>query len=148
MLAVDTNVLVFAHRSETPHHDAAVRWVTFLSEGSVPWGLPVFCIGEFVRVVTHSKIFDPPSTIEQVIGALESLLASPSLRLLNPGPEYHAHYFEAIRSSRATGNLAFDAQIAAVCREHGVTTLLTDDRDFSRFPGFGTLPLDGPPTAG
>jgi toxin-antitoxin system PIN domain toxin len=145
VIAVDTNVLVYAHRTETEPHDRARRWITSLSEGLVPWGLPVFCLGEFVRVVTHRRVFDPPSSVDQAMQALGALLRSPSLRLLNPGPEYPVHFEEAVRAGRAVGNLVFDAQIAAVCREHGVETLLTDDRDFSRFPALRTLSLDAEP---
>ncbi|MBM4319726.1 MAG: type II toxin-antitoxin system VapC family toxin [Deltaproteobacteria bacterium] len=145
MIAVDTNVLVYAHRTETNRHDCARQWLTSLAEGLIPWGLPVFCLGEFVRVVTHRRVFDPPSSVDQAMQAVRALLQSPSLRLLNPGPEYPLHFEEAVREGRAVGNLVFDAQIAAICREHGVETLLTDDHDFSRFPALRILSLDREP---
>ncbi|MGH7545144.1 MAG: PIN domain-containing protein, partial [Gemmatimonadota bacterium] len=62
--------------------------------------------------------------------------ASPSLTLLSPGDRYWPLFREALREGRAAGNLAFDAQIVAVCRERGVRALLTEDRDFRRFAGF------------
>ena len=105
-----------------------------LAESDVPWGLPVFCLGEFVRVVTHPRVFRPPSTLEQALSALEGLLASPALRILNPGRRYPQLLRDAARSADARGNLAFDAQIAAVCVEHGASGIVTLDRDFSRFP--------------
>ena len=55
---IDTNILVYAHRIETPKHKLAHNWLFYLAEGDVPWGLPVFAMGEFVRVVTHCRIFD------------------------------------------------------------------------------------------
>lgn len=134
MIAVDTNVLVYAHREElAAQHPLALAWLKRLAEGAAPWGLPVFCIGEFVRVVTHPRLFDPPSTLAQAAAAVEALLASPSLRVLFPGDDYPANFLKCAREADARGNLAFDAQIVAVCREHGCTALLTLDRDFARF---------------
>ena len=141
MIAVDTNVLVYAHREEMPHHEQAVKWVHFLAENARPWGLPVFCLGEFVRVVTHAKVFDPPSTQDQALTALDGLLQSPSVRILHPGGDYPKLFAESARQADARGNLAFDAQIVAVCREHGVHELLTLDRDFARFAGIDVLSI-------
>jgi toxin-antitoxin system PIN domain toxin len=145
VIAVDTNVLIYAHREELAQHTQALAWLKSLAEGSAPWGLPVFCIGEFVRVVTHPRVFDPPSTLEQATGALEALLASPTLRVLTPGDDYVAHFLQCTREADARGNVAFDAQIVAVCREHGCNALLTLDRDFARFKNFKTLSLTDPP---
>ncbi len=134
MIAVDANVLVHGHRAGTPSHGRALAWLRHLAEGQVRWAIPVFCLAEFVRVVTHTRIFSPTSTLEQALSALGALLASPSLIILNPGERFPALLFELIRQADARGNLAFDAQIAAVCLENGVDQLLTTDRDFSRFP--------------
>jgi toxin-antitoxin system PIN domain toxin len=145
VIAVDTNILVYAHRTEAPEHERALSWLTRLAEGDTPWGLPVFCLGEFVRVVTHRAIFDPPSSIKQAVGALEGLLETPGLRLLTPSSRYFQHFAVMLQSAGASGNLAFDAQIAAVCRENGVGTLLTDDRDFARFPYIKVMTLQADP---
>jgi uncharacterized protein len=133
MIAIDTNVLVYAHREETAMHEAARAALRELVEGDDPWGLPVFCAGEFIRVVTHARIFKPASGLDVALDFLGHLLASPSARLLLPGPVYPELLAEACRAGRATGNLAFDAQVVAVCREHGVAEILTEDRDFARF---------------
>lgn len=134
MIAVDTNILVYAHRTETPQHQAALEWLTRLAEGTMAWGLPVFCIGEFIRITTHPRIFNPPSTLGQACGALAGLFASPTLRVLFPGLSYSTLLMDAVQQADARGNLAFDAQIAAVCQEAGCLRLLTLDRDFARFP--------------
>lgn len=138
MIAVDTNILVYAHREELPQHAVARARLTALAEGDAPWAIPVFCLGEFLRVVTHPRLFDPPHTIEEGCGALDRILESPSLRILNPAERFWAMLAEAVREADATGNLVFDAQLAALCREHGVSALLTEDRDFDRFPGLRT----------
>jgi toxin-antitoxin system PIN domain toxin len=128
-------VLLYAHRSESARHAAAEARLRELAEGAATWGLPVFVIGEFLRVTTHPRVFDPPSTLEEASTAIDALLASPSLRVLAPGDRYWPLLRETLHEAGSRGNLVFDAQIVAVCREHGVGTLLTEDRDFRRFSG-------------
>jgi toxin-antitoxin system PIN domain toxin len=134
VIAVDTNILVYAHREELPQHTAARARVTALAEGDAPWGIPVFCLGEFIRVVTHPRLFDPPHTVDEACAALDRVLESPSVRILNPGERFWTMLAGAVREGAAIGNLAFDAQVAALCRESGVSAFLTEDRDFDRFP--------------
>lgn len=145
MIAVDTNVLVYAHRAEAPQHAPALSWISYLAEGSGSWGIPMSCLTEFVRVVTHRKVFTRPSTLEETIAWLKILLASPSVRILCPSAAFAGHFFAELQHSEACGNLVFDAQIAAVCREHGVSRLLTQDRDFTRFRGLTLLDVRKPP---
>lgn len=135
MTAIDTNILVYARRAESPNHSEAKALLQRLAEGAAPWALPWPVVYEFVRVVTHPRVFDPPSPLDGVIQDLESLMASPSLTLLGEGPGHVGHMGAQLRAGSATGNLAHDAHIAALVVEHGVTEFLTVDRDFSRFPG-------------
>ncbi len=144
MIALDTNILVFSHVERSPWHEKALHCITTLAQGDTPWGLPVFCLGEFVRVVTHPRLLDAPSTLSQAIQALSGLLESPTLRVLSPGARYSSILMRELRLADARGNLAFDAQIAAVCLEHGVSHLLTHDRDFARFPQLQIRTLDDP----
>lgn len=134
MLVVDTNILIYAHREESEAHPAALAKLKALAEGRTPWGLTVFSLAEFVRVVTHPRVFRPATQLSTALDVLEALLGSPSLKLLRPGDGYWHSYCELSRSAHARGNLAFDAQIAASCREHGIDTILSEDRDFERFP--------------
>jgi len=133
MIAVDTNVLIYAHRAETDLHAVAARELVLLAEGTAAWGLPVFCVGEFIRVVTHRRILNPPSTLPQAVSFLERVRASPSCRIVRPGPDFVSLLTAASLAAGARGNLVFDAQIVALCREHGISTILTNDRDFRRF---------------
>jgi toxin-antitoxin system PIN domain toxin len=142
MMAVDTNILIQAHRSDADRHKEAYSRLKHLAEGAPGWGLPVFCLAEFVRVATHLRVFEKPSTLSEVSAWLKKLCSSPSVRILNPGPRFPELFLAALGSADARGNLAFDAQIAALCAEHGVSQLLTLDRDFSRFPGLQLLALD------
>jgi len=135
VIALDTNILVYAKRQETPHHAQARDLLIDLAEGDSLWALPWPCIYEFVRVVTHSRVFDPPTRLESALEDLDSLLQSPSLTLLQEGPRHATFMQRLLKAGQAAGNLAHDAHIAALVIEHGVNELWTADRDFTRFPG-------------
>jgi toxin-antitoxin system PIN domain toxin len=132
MIAVDTSVLVAAHRAELPRHRDALARLGALAEGPGAWGVPVFCLAEFVRVVTHRRILSPPSQLAQALGFLEALEASPSYRALLPEAGFGAELVEVLRRTSASGTLALSAQVAALCATHGAS-LLTDDKDMARF---------------
>jgi toxin-antitoxin system PIN domain toxin len=135
VIALDTNILVYARRSETAHHTAARKLVRDLAEGDEPWAIPWPCVYEFLRVVTHPKVFDPPTDLETALADLESLLESPSLALLREGSGHMTYFQRMIGEGEAKGNLVHDAHIAALVLEHGVRELWSTDRDFARFPG-------------
>ena len=135
MIAIDTSILVTARRAEAPFHAEAAKLPRGLAEGGAPWAIPWPCVYEFLRVATHPRVFDPPTRLETALEDLESLLASPSLHLLGEGPSHPSHLLAAVHGGRASGNLAHDAHIVALCAEHGVGELWTADRDFARFPG-------------
>jgi len=86
-------------------------------------------------VVTHPKVFDPPSSIQDGLEAVGGLIRSPSLVVLHPAELFWKVFDEIVRQSGARGNLVYDAQIAAICRQNGVNDLLSEDRDFTRFDG-------------
>jgi toxin-antitoxin system PIN domain toxin len=135
VIAVDTNILVFAHRRDSPFHLEGSSRLEELVEGSDPWGLPVSCISEFLNAVTRPRYFNPPSDPKEALGFIAAISSSPSCKVLKPGDNYLDHFFHAMVSGGAKGNLVFDAQIVAVCREHGVDRILTSDRDFDQFEG-------------
>ena len=136
MIAVDTNVLVHAHAAESPMNAVATRRLKDLATDAGGWAIPVFCLSEFVRVMTHPRMLAVPHTESKARAAVEALLASPSLRVLMPGERFLPLFLSALEESGARGNLVFDCQIVAVCREAGVRSLLTEDRDFARFDSF------------
>lgn len=134
MRAFDTNVLVYATVVSSPQHAIALRVLTDAAEGRRPWAIAWPSVYEFLRVVTHPRVLHPPMPMEAASGAIRALCASPSLVLLSETPRHAEVMTELLKASGATGNLVHDAHIAALCLEHGVTELVTADRDFSRFP--------------
>ncbi|MCJ7628790.1 MAG: PIN domain-containing protein [Longimicrobiales bacterium] len=135
MRAIDTNVLVFAEISSSQHHTKARALLTELAEGGHPWAIPWPCVYEFLRVVTHPRVFHPPVPLDRALSDLQGILGSPSLRLLQETPRHPQLMEEVLKSGGVAGNLIHDAHIAALCIEHGVSELLTGDRDFERFKG-------------
>lgn len=144
MWAIDTNVLTYAEVESNTHHTAALQLLKSLAEGPLPWAIPWPCIYEFLRVVTHPRVFHPPVPLQVALDDLRSILASPSLVLLSETERHGGVFDGVIRQAGATGNLIHDAHIAALCLEHGVSELLTRDRDFSRFKGLRVIDPFGP----
>ena len=134
MKAVDTNVLVYARRQEPAEHPLALQLLTRFSTGVEPWALPWPCIYEFLRVVTHPRVFHPPTPVHAAWEAVRLLTDSPSVVILSEGKNHPAILRDLLRASPVTGNLVHDAHIAALLAEHGVDEILTNDEDFRRFP--------------
>ena len=134
MIALDTNILVYAHRPDSPWHQAASEAVRELAESGAAWAIPWPCLHELVAIVTHPRIYKPPSSLSQAIDQVEAWLESPSLHLLGEGASHWPTLRDLLRRGRAAGPLVHDARIAAICRDHGVQELWSADRDFLRFP--------------
>ena len=134
MIAVDTNLLVYAHRQESPWHAAAARRMATLAEGKAAWAIPWPCLHEFLAIVTHPRIFDPPTPLARALDQVAAWLESPSLTLFSEGADYWKVLRDLIAAAKVVGPQVHDARIAALCLQHGVAELWTADRDFSRFP--------------
>lgn len=135
MLAVDTNILVYAHRRETPEHDRAGTVVRKLAEGSEAWAIPWPCVYEFFSVVTNARIWkEAASTQTQAWSQLGVWQASPSLRLIGEPDGFFMLLEDFLTRARVRGPVVHDARVAAICVAHGVEALLSRDRDFSLFP--------------
>ena len=139
MIAVDTNVLVYAHRREAKEHVRAARRLKDLAAGVQAWAIPWPCVYEFFSVVTNRRIWkDAASTQEQAWQQVEAWMGSPSLHLLSETDDFANVLAELVRRPRVMGPVVHDARIAAICLAHGVETLLTRDRDFSFFSELAT----------
>ena len=135
MIAVDTNVLVYAHRRETAEHAVASELILGLAEGDQQWAVPWPCVYEFFSVVTNVRIWKAAaSTPEQAWSQLAAWFGSPGLRLLAEPDDFASQLGLFMRRARVRGPIVHDARVAAICIAHAVDTLLTRDRDFSLFP--------------
>lgn len=135
MIAVDTNILVYAHREDSAWHEPAYSAIVYLAEGHTPWAIPWACIHEFLAIVTHPRIYKPPTPLTTALDQIEAWLESPSLVLLAESDGYWSELRAATEDGGVAGPAIHDARIAALCRLHGVRELWTADRDFGRFTG-------------
>lgn len=134
MIAIDTNLLVFAHREDSPWHEQALECLLSLANSGSPWAIPWPCIHEFLAIVTHPKIYQPPTPLAKALAALEAWQTSPQLRMIGGGPGYFGTLAKIAHAGKIKGPLIHDARIAAICLHHGVKKLWSADRDFSAFP--------------
>ena len=134
MIAVDTNLLVYAHRTDSGWHAPARKRIRGLAEGEASWAIPWPCVHEFLAIVTHPRIYDPPSPVPTALDQVSAWAESPSLTLLAESHGYMSHLQRLVAPGEAHGGRVHDARIAALCLHHGVTELWSADRDFSRFP--------------
>jgi uncharacterized protein len=134
VIAVDTNVLVYAHREDSPWHEAAYARVAGLAEGRAPWALPWPCLHEFLAIVTHPRIYAPPTPLTTAMDQVQAWLEAPNVVLLGEGEGYWPALRAALEVGRVAGPQVHDARVAALCRLHGVRELWSADRDFGRFP--------------
>ena len=134
MIAVDTNVLIYAHRGENEWHEQAVRRLRELARGGRRWAIPWPCVHEFFGIVTHPRIFSPPTPPDAAFVQVDVWRASPRLSLLGETDGHLEVMREIVESGKVSGPRVHDARIAAICLQHGVEVLWSADRDFSRFP--------------
>jgi toxin-antitoxin system PIN domain toxin len=137
VIAVDTNLLVYAHREDAPWHAPALAWLTSVAEGPDPWAIPWPCVHEFLAIVTHPRIYRPPTPPARAVDQVDAWLEAPGVTLLAEGPK--EDYWPTLRGlvldGAVLGGQVHDARVAALCRHHGIRTLCTADRDFHRFAG-------------
>lgn len=141
MIAVDTNLLVYAHREDSPWHASALERITNLAEGRAPWAIPWPCIHEFFAIVTHPRIYSPPSPLPIALEQVSAWLESPSLHVLGETSDHWPHLRVLLETGKVAGGQVHDARVVALCLQHGVTEIWTADRDFSRFPA---IPVRNP----
>ncbi len=136
MIAVDTNILVYSHREDSSFHESALAAVRGLAESSSLWAIPWPVIHEFLAVVTHPRIYSPPTPLDDAILQVRRWMESPSFTAIaETGAIYFDYLQHVLGAALTVGARVHDARIVAVCLAHGVEELWSADRDFSRFPG-------------
>jgi hypothetical protein len=138
MIAVDTNLLVYAHRSEMKLHQSAANAIEKLIGAQASWAIPWSCLHEFIAVVTNSRIFKTPTPIKLAFESIHSWQQGNNLYFIGEGEHYLSALEAACKSPTLSGSKIHDARIAAICIHHGIKELWTCDRDFSIFPGLKT----------
>jgi uncharacterized protein len=134
MRLVDANVLVYAHRLDTPRHQDFADWLGDLVAGQEPYGISDLVLSGFLRVVTNPRVFRQPTPLETALAFAEVLRSQPNCVLVAPGQRHWDIFTGLCRAAGVKGNLVRDAYLAALAIESG-SEWVTTDRDFSRFPG-------------
>lgn len=147
MFVVDTNVLVYAADERAPEHERCrsllLRWREQNSAWYLTWGI---CY-EFLRVVTHPRVFRRPLSARDAHAFLVAVLDAPGVGVLSPTPR-HAAVLSSVLDAvpLLAGNLLHDTATAVLMREHGIRRICTRDTDFHRFPFLEPIdPLTGEP---
>lgn len=135
MIGVETNVLLYAHRKDVPQHAPALACMRRLTEGGRPWTIPWPCLHEFIGIATHPNIYQPPSTLDEVLTQIDVWRTSPWFVFLHETGDHLVHLTDILRASGAVGPKVHDAKIAAICVAHDLQELWSVDRDFGKFPG-------------
>ena len=138
MIAVDTNILVYAHRTDSPFHDRAREAIESVASAARPWAIPWPCVHEFVAIVTNLRIYRTPTPLEIAFTQLRALGEIERLSFIGESDDSLPVLEELSVAAKVQGAMIHDARIAAICRSHGVDELWSADRDFSRFPGLKT----------
>jgi uncharacterized protein len=139
VIAVDTNILVYAHREDAPWHKLAEKRFRGLAEGAEPWAIAWPCVHEFLAIVTHPKIYKPPTPLEKALEQVQAWLESPLLQVLGEAPDHWTELSALLRHSLVVGPKVHDARVAAIIKRHGVSEIWSVDRDFSRFRGIRVI---------
>ncbi len=134
MILPDVNVLVYAHRADASNHAAYRRWLEDVINGDQAYGMADIVLSGFLRVVTHPRIFDPPSDLAAALAFANQVRNQPNCIPLNPGERHWTIFSRLCQQAGVKGNLVPDAYLAALAIESG-SEWVTTDRDFSRFPG-------------
>src|SRR5579859_603373 len=134
MLLPDVNVLIYAHRQDAPDHAAYREWLERLINDDAAFGLADLVLSGFIRVVTHPRVFNPPSSIDEACAFVIALRGRPNYVSVGPGPRHWDLFLSLCRRAGARGNLVPDAYLAALAIESG-SEWMTTDRGFARFPG-------------
>lgn len=134
VIALDTNILVYAHRGEMPQHEVALQVVSDALGGNEPVGLCWPVLHEFLAIVTSPKVFRTPTPTDVALDQIDDWISSPRTTLLHESGRHPATLRDMMLIGRVVGGVTHDAKIAAMCIDHGVRELLTADRDFTRFP--------------
>ncbi|MDF2773184.1 MAG: hypothetical protein K0S86_2679 [Geminicoccaceae bacterium] len=134
MVLLDVNVLVSAMREDAPGHPELKAYVGRLRRAPEPFGRSDLVLSGTLRVLTHPRVFVPPTPPQAAREYVTALRGTPNAVIVAPGPRHWDLFVTLLEQSGAIGNLVSDAWHAALAIEHGCEWI-TDDSDYARFPG-------------
>ncbi len=134
MILCDVNVLIYAHREECDRHDEYKAWMETLMRSGSAYGVSDLVLSGCLRILTHPRIFDPPSPARTAMAFVRQLREDTHAVVISPGRRHWSIFQELCETCDARGNLVSDAYLAALAIESGSEWISTD-RDFARFPG-------------
>lgn len=134
MILCDVNVLVFAHKEGVDRHNEYRSWLEEAMNGDEAFGVSDFVLSSVLRIVTHPRVFDPPSPWDRAKEFADAVRSAPSAVSIAPGPRHWRIFTELGVKAGVRGNLVPDAYLAALAIESG-SEWLTTDRGFARYPG-------------
>jgi len=136
MIAVDTNILVYSHREDSAFFRPAFEAIRDLAESGRMWAIPWPAVHEFLAVITHPRIYSPPTPLDDALAQVKGWMDCPTFSFIGESGEIYFKYLQhVLDASQVIGPRIHDARIAAICLSHGIDELWSADRDFSRFPG-------------
>ncbi len=135
MIAIDTNILLYAHKRQSSFHSVASAAVSDLAESKTTWAIAWPCLHEFYATASNPKIFPEAAAASAASRQIDIWLESPSLLLISETSEHWLTLSHLLREAKIVGGATHDARIAAICIENGVKELWTADRDFAKFKG-------------
>ncbi len=134
MFLMDVNVLVYAHREDTPYHLVYREWLESIINGNAAYGYSELVLSGFLRVVTHPRVFEVPSALSSAVRFVNQIRAAPPAVCLAPGPMHWKIFLECLEQFNAKGNDIPDAYYAALAMEWNCVWVTTD-KGFKRFKG-------------
>lgn len=133
MILIDVNVLLYAHREDAPDHRAYRKWLESVVNSDEAYGISDLVLSGFLRIATHPKIFDPPTSLSDALQFANELRDQPHCVKIAPGPRHWGIFERLCRQAKTKGSLVPDAYHAALAIESGCEWITTD-RDYARFP--------------
>ena len=134
MILIDVNVLVYAYRADAPGHAALRDWLEGLINSDQAYGFSDLVLSGFLRIVTHPRVFNPPSDLASALAFTQTIRNQPNAVRVAPGQRHWDIFKGLCETAGVKGNLVPDAYLAAMAIESGSEWISTD-RDYSRFPG-------------
>jgi len=134
VILCDVNVLVYAHKQGADRHGEYRAWLERTISGDEAVGVADLVLSGFIRIVTHARVFDSPSTFAEALAFVDVLRAAPAAIPVAPGRRHWGIFSDLGTTAGARGNLVPDAYLAALAIESG-SEWITTDRGFARFPG-------------